>query len=223
MYQLVNKTHVLNTDTWTLEPVSGVRRPFSCEVPFPLWKYRRDAIHKSRCGLFKFNEFRKTTSLQLNGFDIHIAGNSAQIRLADKMIDLTWAYKEWGTEGFDIRILDCVTYRQKIGDDIKSYVADILRLSSEVVGLGRNELKQFDEVVIQFGISEKRFSIVYDDITLSEKKYALVYGTWVILLSDKFEFDSLAYLWCIEDLTLHVDKFAYTVNPQIMKAMFLKG
>lgn len=73
----------------------------------------------------------------------------------------------------------------------------------------------------KYGIVPEQFRVSYKDRWLNGKSYALLCGPWAVLLNDSLEFDSLAFLKGARPYVLDVDRFGFTVNPYILKMMFM--
>lgn len=226
MFLFINKLHVVDYDTWKIVPRAKMPRQSICHVPSFFWSYKGKDTHKSLVGLGKFNTYKLTLIMQLNGFTVQTGVDNAIIRIQIKdglkEFQLRWTFGEWGnhdSSGFDI--LDNVTYDIRSGSEVDQYVCKCDHIFDYIEGLSKAGFKQFDNSDMQFGISEKRLRVTYKDKELNGTTYALIYGPWAILLSDDMKFDSLVYLDGLRYGTLYIHKIVYTVNTYVMKVMML--
>lgn len=124
--------------------------------------------------------------------------------------------------GHPVRDLFGMKYRVAIDGTVKEYDTefykrvDVLNDFCSVYHLGSyTECSR----LFNYGILHDKYDASYNGKMFFGWRYALLSGPWGILLSDSFEFDSLVILKSCRNNTLEIDKFVYTVNPQVLKVM----
>lgn len=133
----------------------------------------------------------------------------------------------------DAKELGKVSYEFNVGDKDFYYITEFSKTPQNKVyfrfidGLGKmRDSSQTTPDIFSFGLSPLLHKVKYAGNLLNGSSYMFVCGTWGILLDDEFRFDSLAILSRIHVrptmIVTTVDKFLYTVNPYIMKLMFMK-
>lgn len=226
MYLLVNKSYVLDYDTWKLLPRDKMPRQSTCYVPSLLWTHKGRDTYRSLVGFGKFNTYKLTPVMQLHGMTVQTGSDHAVIRIQTKNgikeFYLHWTFGVYGQRGIgNFEVLDKVTYDIRSGEDVNYHMCTIEHIFDFVDGLSKADFEQFNNADMQFGISERRFRVIYKEKELNGMTYAFIYGPWAILLSDDMQFDTLVYLAGLRYGTLRIDKIIYTVNTYVLKMMLL--
>lgn len=225
MYLLVNKNCVLNCLRWELIPKDQMKNQSICYVPYILWPYRNQSVTKRLSNLFKGVSYIETHVLDFNNFQVRAGTDAAEIYVhsAQHFFRLHWIYSYDISYGFDnISVLDGVRYSYtRDGEVEKHFTAFEGRLEPVRDLAVPKDLRQLTNVAAQFGVSSTKFGLMYNGKNLNRTSSAFLYGTWAVLMSDKFEFDSLVLLNRVADGVLCIDKIIYSVNPYMVKIMLM--
>ena len=108
---------------------------------------------------------------------------------------------------------------------LSRHVFEIGNFGNQMTDLALVNVKaRFGWSSYSFGLTPRKFNIVYHGQKLHGSCYCLLVGPWCVLLDDELHFDSVALLYAtgLETDRIDIGEFIYTVNPYIMKARMLK-
>lgn len=225
MYLQVNKNCVLNCIRWELIQKDQMQNPSICYVPKVLWPYRNQSVPKRLANMFKSVSYIATSVLDFNNFQVRAGEDAAEVYIHSEkhFFRLHWILSYDISYGFDnISVLDGVRYNYVHNGNVEKHFTTFEGRLEPVCDLAvPKNLRQLTNVAVQVGISSTKFGLMYKGKKLSRTSYAFLYGTWAILVSEKFEFDSLVFLNRVADDVLCIDKIVYSVNPYMVKIMLM--
>lgn len=233
-YIRVSLDNVLDTATFKFIPVPFLKDGSVVLVPSTLWEYGNVHQHS-----FTFpngvsiNEHR-VMEFTLNECTISVA-ESGRVFLKfngrdglRRVFEISCQFYE--SDEKDSKRVDYSYHLVGAGDTKYRYYSSyvmlrfaftrVSELGKIVVCIGKGFNTDFR--FISYGLSQNQYRIQYKGKVLGTS-YAWVFGTWALLLDDSFRFDSVAVLSGVSSDLLLVDKFLYTENHYVVKAMTLLG
>lgn len=229
-YVLANREYLIDTDTWKFVPLMDLKRPFECEVPFPYWKYGSRTVHRQLAGFIKFNVFRLAPVLHLNNLHLQVnmsdcIGMQFTANGVSKAFLLSFRCNCWRTQIAGLRTLNSVEYRLSDDGSVQQHMSVVPEWHGQQLHKSASDkFESFVNFTMQYMVSDEKFKIAYKGRKLELTSYVIIFGPWAILLSDSLEFDSLVYLSSVtHNLTLDIEKVAYSVNPYIVKMVVLNS
>ena len=236
-YQQASRTHLIRTEPFKL--VKDISEPADIAVPFYLaqWtpndkmKFGENAVVCNTELTFQLDLNNLFVSWE-NGYGYkkgHLdfrderSGHQVFIRL-EAITETAVSYSQIGTDevfyGVDYRI-QSTAFEQKPFRHEYHGMAQTAKHFFNVEDLGNRGIYKIGNNEFSMGLRSRQWKISYRSKLLSGKCYALLCGTWAILLDDDLKFDALVILNGVNPYQLSVEKFVYTTNPYILKAMML--
>lgn len=233
-YLQVSKTYYIDTETFKFIHVSQRVSPFKVEVPFYYWNFPESTTHRfSNPQTGEAGIYTNVHAVQLHHLIVEFSMNYRHARL--NFYDVV--RKDWTTIGisckpyltnsgsmfaqvtaFDYTIA-IETAQKQFRVPLDLYNQQFFMISDIYSSMSR--LQEYGSEKFSFGITPSQYTVMCNSRQLNGESYAFVCGPWAVLLTDDLSFDSLALLSGADGGLLKVDKFAYTVNPYVMKIMTL--
>lgn len=246
MYLQADKNYILNLETYDFELMTSQSQRVDIDVPLYLWRFDTQRTQVGTIGVDNDGQpvyagFRKVYELPLNGFSLSFeySYDYATLKFINRMervpekielrvSPLTFMSNTVGTKflsNVKERLVG-VAYRMKYGGITR---AEQIDFGEDVNGTPRfshvrnlASYKEKDMVVnrLSYGLRPTKFDIIYKGRSMG-KNLAIICGVWAVLLTDKLEFDSVCLLNGVKETKLGVEKFLFSVNTNIIKAMVL--
>lgn len=229
-YFQANKKWLIDRKSWQLVGVEDRVKPAVIDTPFYLWNFAESSRHFVAYGLSgETCQFKKTSQVRLNNLVVkfHQGHRKCCVQFMERgvwrKIEVRSSYwTQYHIQNGNVPAGG--EYKIIYDGEERNFRTNFNTGNVRFFDVGDLDVRQFLDSSLDricLGIHHLPFEIYYRDKKLSGKSYVLLCGHWGILLSDTFEFDSLALFAGVMPGTIWVDKFAYTVNPYVVKVSFL--
>lgn len=187
-------------------------------------------MHRQLAGFIKFNVFRLAPVLHLNNLHLQVnmsdcIGMQFTANGVSKAFLLSFRCNCWRTQIAGLRTLNSVEYRLSDDGNVQQHMSVVPEWHGQQLHKSASDkFESFVNFTMQYMVSDEKFKIAYKGRNLELTSYVIIFGPWAILLSDSLEFDSLVHLSSVtHNLTLDIEKVAYSVNPYIVKMVVLNS
>lgn len=239
-YMLASPEYVLDVFNKKFIPIDRINRFNDVQVPFYLWdKKYTTLLRLSFCKPVKdysidFNGVYVEFDTKLKqGLDDDFGGHSVRIRYFDRIkskfrtIVFDVGPRYGGVVGMHDWYLSSVLYDMMYAGHEDEFIVPVnwglgtsyFPLSELFEAKCRCHAEPVDR--FYFGVRSTPFGVAYKDHALAGKYYAFIFGTWALLLTDEFEFDSFVLLEGADDGLLRIERIIQTVNSEFVKAKML--
>lgn len=228
-YLQVTNKHLLDYKTWKFIYKGKAVKPFEVEVPFYLWDFKETTEH--RVAFSKpISRFTKVYSIHLKDLMIHFQLYGYKMLVEIKFVDPksgSWRTMTLRVEPELNEVINPVTeylcnrvdYQLHTGDGVISHHTRFGSSFHTIEGLGNKDMYPIQNNSFGYGLKEKQFNVEYQGRKLGGKSYVYICGSWGILLSDDFSFDSLVLFTGLVNGTVGVERVLYTINPYVQRVV----
>lgn len=225
-YRAINLWWLVNPETWEIVNIEDRRRGVEIDIPYFLWEY--DSV--DTCYMPGSSDIcHRTYKMELNNLEIAIpvsegTGTIARFTAKGQEHKIKVMKSHIMTPYTALHNIHTTNYACYVDDECKEYATSHWSFSNEfkfIKGLLSQYPTKSCKDRLFFGIKESKYHLVYRETPIQHDCYALLMGTWAILLTDKFEFDSLVVLREANQVELVIDSIVYTMSPYMTKIMVM--
>lgn len=245
-YLQCSNTWLVDKDTMGFVEMNQRVDPCEVDVPFYFWGYASEwgnyvSNTYKLCANNEYTVMKRVSIIELNHLSIEFLDGyrHAFVKFYDTVkkrpsvieIDSNpYPYGILNLGGKQTRGMSGLTYVLRIDGEGCSCFAELPRLSSAIEDfeimpdLGRHIQDGACAQNFCYGVAPTMYTVDYKHRMLNGKSFVMLCGPWAILLTEDMSFDSLVFLNGVrKDHTLWIERFAYTVNPNILKVRMLMG
>lgn len=244
-YLQTSNRHYLDTETWKIIKQGQLVKPFEMVVPFWYWHFK-EATERCVRGMPKIIDgkpkipvslFRKQHTVELNDLSVQFGDDFTHVLIKffnvkrDRLSSIELATKlrwKWLPHLSTRSFLGGVDYKCVLDDETPAkietkFYQTLLSAPNfcSIPNLSLDEKNSDEREMLYYGILPWQMDVKYKETWLNGQSWALLCGTWAILLSDDFKFDSLVALSGATCTTLVAERFLFTVNSYIRRMIFL--
>lgn len=224
-YRAINLWWLVNPETWEIVNIEDRQRGIEIDIPYILWEWGSiDSYYMPGSS----DICHRVYKMELNGLEVAIpvSGGGSIVRFKDKDKEhkIKVMKSHIMTPYESAPRIHATNYACYVDGECKEYSTSHWSFEREfkfIKGLLSAYPMQSCKDRLFHGIKESKYHLVYRETPIQHDCYALMMGTWAILLTDKFEFDSLVILREANQVELVIDSIVYTMNPYMTKIMVM--